>query len=365
MSAGSRRVTCPHMGHLYLGMRAIARRAGVEYIEPPRPNKACLELGAKYSPEFACLPLKVNVGTYIQALEQGADTLIQGGGTGPCRFGYYGEVQTRILRKLGYDFELLVVEAPDNGDWKAFAHRIRAINPRLGWLGWLDALLFGAAKVAAADRLEAYSYWVRPRETELGATSAALKKALEWIDEAASRKLLKQAEKAGRALLEAVPINQAVAPPKLLLVGEIYVVLEPFVNMNAPVLLGELGIEVTTKLCLSSWVREHLLLGPLGLGSRRFKLAAKPFLGYPVGGEGLESVGYSVMAAREGIDGIVHLMPFTCMPETIAASALDRIGQLYEVPILRLVFDEQTGEAGVKTRLEAFADLLKRCKVRN
>ncbi len=361
MSKPLRRVSFPHMGNLYLGMRALAKRMGFALIEAPRPNKAALELGSKYSPEFACLPLKVNVGTFIQALEKGADTLIQAGGTGPCRFGYYGEVQRRILEDLGYDFEMIIIEAPDNGDWSAFAGRIRALGGEdLTWLQLADAFQFAYAKLSAADYLEELSFKIRPRELTPGATTKALAKALKLVDKAQTRKALKQARREGEALLEAIPQRKDYTPPRVLIVGEIYVVLEPFVNMDTAVKLGELGLEVERRLWISEWVREHLLLGPLGLAGRKVRTAAAPLLGYFVGGEGLESVGNSVLAAREGVDGIVHLLPFTCMPETVAGSALDKLQQIYSTPLLRLIFDEQTGEAGVHTRLEAFADLLKR-----
>ena len=44
------------------------------------------------------------MGCYIEALEQGANVLIQTGGT--CRLGYYGELHEQILKDMGYDFEM-------------------------------------------------------------------------------------------------------------------------------------------------------------------------------------------------------------------------------------------------------------------
>ena len=57
---------------------------------------------------------------------------------------------------------------------------------------------------------------------------------------------------------------------------------------------------------------------------------------------------------------MVHLYPFTCMPEIISRSILPQISKEYDMPVLSLVVDEQTGEAGFQTRLEAFIDLLYR-----
>jgi predicted nucleotide-binding protein (sugar kinase/HSP70/actin superfamily) len=62
--------------------------------------------------------------------------------------------------------------------------------------------------------------------------------------------------------------------------------------------------------------------------------------------------------AQEGVDGIVHILPFTCMPEIVAQSILPSVGKDYQLPILTVVVDEHTGIAGIRTRLEAFVDLL-------
>jgi predicted nucleotide-binding protein (sugar kinase/HSP70/actin superfamily) len=64
-----------------------------------------------------------------------------------------------------------------------------------------------------------------------------------------------------------------------------------------------------------------------------------------------------VLYRRHGFDGVVHIMPFTCMPETIAKSILPRVSRDVGIPVLSLVIDEMTGKAGVATRLEAFVDL--------
>ena len=71
-------------------------------------------------------------------------------------------------------------------------------------------------------------------------------------------------------------------------------------------------------------------------------------------------MGNSVTYARNNLDGIVHIAPFTCMPEIVAQSILKEVSQQEDIQILSLVFDEHTAEAGLMTRLEAFVDLLSR-----
>ena len=74
-------------------------------IRPPSITSKTLELGSKYSPDFVCTPFKYTLGTMIESLEMGADTLIQLGGG--CRYGYYHELQNKILKDLGYKFQLI------------------------------------------------------------------------------------------------------------------------------------------------------------------------------------------------------------------------------------------------------------------
>ncbi|MDO4443601.1 MAG: hypothetical protein Q4B69_06985, partial [Slackia sp.] len=65
-----------------------------EYVDLGESTKHPLELGAAQSNDFVCAPFKHILGDYIEALEAGADVLVQF--TGPCRLGYYGELQESI-----------------------------------------------------------------------------------------------------------------------------------------------------------------------------------------------------------------------------------------------------------------------------
>ena len=73
-------------------------------IAPKITNKT-IELGTKYSPEFVCMPFKYTLGTFIEAMDNGANILFQAGGG--CRYGYYNELQTKILDDLGYNFKYI------------------------------------------------------------------------------------------------------------------------------------------------------------------------------------------------------------------------------------------------------------------
>ncbi|MCL5072347.1 MAG: hypothetical protein M1308_15880, partial [Actinobacteria bacterium] len=70
-------------------------------------------------------------------------------------------------------------------------------------------------------------------------------------------------------------------------------------------------------------------------------------------GEAALSVGKSVAWIKKGIDGIVNVLPFTCMPGTMVTAISKRLREEYGVPWLNLAFDGL--EQGTsETRLEAF-----------
>ena len=79
---------------------------------------------------------------------------------------------------------------------------------------------------------------------------------------------------------------------------------------------------------------------------------------YHIGAHGTESVARAQQLIKAGFDGIIHIKPFGCMPEVNAMSVLHNISKDYKVPIIYFSFDSQTSEAGIKTRIEAFHDML-------
>lgn len=356
------RITFPHMGNLWLGLKTALQELGQEVIVSPKPSKRTLTLGSQYSPEFACLPLKINLGCFLEAIEQGADTILMAGGVGPCRFGYYGAVQQRILEDMGYKIDFVIIDPPQ-GRWKEFLADLRKVSGGKSLLKILSALRFGIRKLEVMDYLEKLGHKIRAREVQKGATDRILEKTLKRLDEASSYKEVKRIKEEAKEEMLAIP-REHFTPLKVVVTGEIFVVLEPFVNMDVERELGRMGVEVERTLFITDWVREHLLPNPKAWFKHKYlEEKAKPYLGHFVGGDGQLSVASACIYAEKGFDGMVHLMPFTCMPEIIAQSILPRVSADLSFPVLTLVFDEHTGKAGVLTRLEAFVDLLQRKRV--
>jgi predicted nucleotide-binding protein (sugar kinase/HSP70/actin superfamily) len=143
--------------------------------------------------------------------------------------------------------------------------------------------------------------------------------------------------------------------------GEFFMAIEPFCNMDLEEQLGNLGVEVTRGAWVSDWAKIWLFLEALGIShGQKVKKAAAPYLSRDVSGDAVQSIGETVLHADEGFDGVVHLQPFTCMPEIIAQSLLPKVSRDHDIPVLCVILDEQMGRAGLQTRLEAFVDLMRR-----
>ena len=352
-------LTIPHMGHLHVGFERVFRNLGVHITMPPRPNKEALMLGTRYSPECACLPFKMNLGNMIQAMNQGATDIMMPGGFGPCRFGYYSVIQEQILRDLGFEFRMGRADDPDSlRDMLDMVKRIAGLNTK--WDSY-KVFFFILHRLALVDWALRRAHWLRPREIERRATDRALRRSLKIVDETARFRDLRSAKRKMRQLFNQVAHDPSRPVLRVGVVGEIFMVLENHANMNVEERLGEMGVEVHRGVWLSDWLNDRYRFKLFRRNQFKWALRqARPYLCEPSGGESVKSVGKSVAFAKRGFGGIVHLMPFTCMPELVAQTILAKVSSDYNIPVLTLIFDEHTSPGGVQTRLEAFVDLISR-----
>ncbi len=356
------KVTYPLMGNLNIGLRALFKRLEIQVIEPPPISQRTLALGIAHSPEFACFPFKVNLGNFLEALEGGADTIVVAGGRGPCRFGYYGQVQAQILRDLGEQFQCITVESLDS-DRDQFFLGLHTLANGHGRLKIAGAIYFAYRKLQACDEAERLAGGARPREMERGETDAVYRWALERIDRADDLGDLRAARAEVRRRFKRILRDPARCRLRIGIIGEIFFVTEPFVNQHLERRLGEMGVEVKRTIYLSDWILHHLLLSRLGLDpGRHYRREALPYLRTEIGGHAMENLGRGAQWARQGYDGLIQVAPFTCMPELVGRSILPVLGSELGIPVLSLFMDEQAGEAGLQTRLEAFVDLVQRRK---
>ncbi len=351
------RIGIPHMGNIYIPLKALMQRLNIDYVIPPMNTQRTISLAVKHSPEGLCIPFKLTLGNMIEAAELGADTMLMAGGSGICRLGYYAKTQQQILGDLGYNIEMIQLGVSQR---KLFGllKMIKRLSNNAPWTKIISAFRFGLAKLNALDEIERVVQKVRAVELVKGNANQLFAKAVDAIDKADDYSTVKKVKIDYIDQLNQVTRDTQAQPLIVGITGEFYVVLEPFSNLDVESELGKLGVEVRRTTFVSQWTKFSLFLNPLGVNEKdRIHKAAMPYLKRDIGGDGWESVGEKVLHAKE-YDGIIHLAPFTCMPEIIAQNIMPSTNE--KIPVLTILCDEQLAKPGMLTRLEAFTDLLER-----
>jgi len=347
------RVTYAHMGTSTIVFKSMLEEIGHEVIAPPRPTPKTLSLGVQYAPEFACIPFKLVLGTYLETLPEGAEMIVSAGGYGPCRAGFYGELHRRILREMGYNPKIVFFFPPLKKPLD-FYRKLVKLKQGGSWVDLYRAVRKGFSQLRAVDDIEIKSHETRARELNRGDTNRAFKKGIDYLEEAKNLKEIEEARSEGLKALEKVPQNPDFEPLKVGIIGEIYVQLEPAANFYLEETLGNMGVVPRRTIFLTSFTRRDVVTH----GEKEAKERARPYIPLVIGGHGQNSVGDVVHFAEKGYHGVVQLAPFTCIPEIVAKSIMPHLSKVEGIPVLTFFIDEQTGQAGVETRLEAFVDLM-------
>lgn len=353
------------MGTLYIVIASLIRSLGGEVIIPPKTSKKTLTIGTKYSPEAICLPYKLLLGNYIEAAEQGAEAIIMISSPGICRLGEYSKTIRNALEDLDYKIKYIDLDLY-KGKFAEMMNCLKTVTGNSNLIEVGRGLNIAFNKVFVLDNLENVLSYHRAREYEFGESEKAYNKALKWIDEASTGKELKEANKLALAEIKKTPVDKEKDVLKVDLTGEIFMVLDPFSNQHVERELGKLGIETKRSMNIGGWIKTAIIPKFMRKEETHLERAvkfAKPYLLRDIGGDAIESVSDVAYATSRGIDGIIHISPFTCMPEIMSQNIFPKMRQDGALPILTLVLDEQTGKAGFVTRLEAFVDLMRRRKM--
>lgn len=352
----SPRVCFPLLGSYYVAERTLGELLGAEIIMPPPLTKRTLEIGAKYSPEAVCVPFKYMLGTFLQVVEQGVNVIIMIGGG--CRLGCYAELQCAILRKLGHDVDVLKVGNTNGIGY--YVRFIKAYRPSLSYLQIATVMYLAYEKARAIDDVEDFIRKNIGFETREGSFERLHKRFLVDLDQAATLGDVWAVRREYWAAFHQLDVQKPDKPLRVGFVGEFYVVMEPFSNFFIEKQLARYGVEVHRPLTVAGTVwhgtfqDRHI---------RHLLKHAAPYLNHAIGAHGTASVAEAVEFAERGFDGLIHVKPFGCMPEINAMPALHRVSEDYRFPILFFSFDSLTSETGIKTRLEAFYDMLMMRKV--
>lgn len=357
------KVAFPHMGTVCIAWAAALKKIGVEPFIPPYTSKKTLSLGTKHSPEAICLPYKLILGNFIEAIEGGADYVAMITSPGCCRLGQYGNSIENALLDMGYHARYIELSLYDG--IKGMYNVLKDISGKNDPILFARAINIAIRKMFLLDDLEENLAYYRAREINQGDADKHYAKALQYVKDVEHSRDLKRAKKLAFDEMKKVQIDPKKEVLKVDLTGEIYLVCDSFSNQNITKELGKMGVQVRRSLTVSSFIKDAIIPKAFREGETHLQRAyrlAKPYLMRDIGGDSLECVSDVAYADERGIDGIIHISPFTCMPEIMSQNIFPAMRENCDIPILPLIMDEQTGKAGYLTRLEAFVDLMRRRK---
>ena len=345
-------ITFPHMDNYYIPIKYIIENTtNQKVLVPPKITKKTIELGTKYSPDYICIPFKYNLGNFIEALNNGANTIFQAGGG--CRYGYYSELQAQILKDLNYDFEFINFIENNHVSLKKLYKYAKKQNSKLNVFNYSYYILNTMLLIIIMDNLAKYKRENLAFENHKNSFNKLETEFLNTINiknitlTHQLKTYIKYKKKYKQVLL-----NKPKECIKVAIVGELYSLMEPNCNYNIEKKLAKYGIEIhrlTTLTYLLFQKKHHM---------KKLLKKCRKYLKYSLGADATESVALSELFAKKKFDGIIHLKSFGCTPEINAMPILEKISNDYQIPIIYFSLDSQDGEVGIDTRLEAFYDMI-------
>ncbi|MFH1170400.1 MAG: acyl-CoA dehydratase activase [Candidatus Vogelbacteria bacterium] len=322
-------------------IKGSLKELGVDNVEfriAPPATRQSINRGSQLMDENMCLPAKMVLADILELIERGIKVVLEWDNCGECRQKTYCLVHQSTLRQLGIEAEIIVVQPGNMAKWL---------------LKFAPHLSKRKQRKIARDLLR--TLW------------------------ASDLKLFEKQK------------NPPKGKPWIGICGEIYTVLEPAANLGLIARLEEQGAFVHNALPISQFMFEDLLNGrKRATWATRFaylemfpeirewciKRMARPdvdhrlfrqaevatekyFPEHTLGGHGKQSITWAIYYALAGYDGVVHILPFPCMPEATVTVLLDEVSKDYGIPINHLVFDQQFGEQNLITRAEALVNLLR------
>jgi predicted nucleotide-binding protein (sugar kinase/HSP70/actin superfamily) len=138
---------------------------------------------------------------------------------------------------------------------------------------------------------------------------------------------------------------------KIGIIGELYTVMEPFSNYFLEKELAKNKVEIKRFTNV-----DYLFLRK----KKRMKkyLKNNKYIKYSMGADASDNIANTEYLCKNNYDGIIHIKSSFCTPEIGAMPIINKIATSYNTPIIYLTFDTNTSEVGIKTRLEAFYDML-------
>ncbi len=383
-----RKVFIPHMDdHVHI-IAAAMTHCGVEAEALPMPDKESLDIGRKFTSGKECYPAILTTGDIVKKarskdFDREHSAFFMATAYGPCRFGQYNKFHRMVLDEIGLK-DVPIITLDQDKDYQENTESLGTNFRKLSWQG-----------ILLVDYLQRMLREIRPYEINKGQTDAVynhyVQKGAGWIKK--GKDVLRVAQHGRDAFLN-IRVDRSVRKPLIGIIGEVYVRSCDYSNSFVAQRIEGLGGEVVLP-PFEEWinyigycrredcVRERRwgayfteLLTDLIQRWQAFK-RARPFRGHirhfyreapswdviqkgrkyihpSFRGEGILSMGRAVEYAEHGMDGIINMVPFHCMPGTVVNALLERLQKDHDgIPIIKMAFDGQE-ETNEQTRLEAF-----------
>lgn len=332
------------MGNYYNHVKyLISHITHNEIIDIPLISEKTIELGTKYSPDFVCMPFKYTIGTIIEGLELGGNVIIQFGGG--CRYGYYSELQTQILKDLNYNFKFINLVDKGKLNIKKIYKETKFL--KINYLKFIHYFLITRYMIKYTDKLEDYKRmnmnFIKENKFE------KLEKSM--YEEFSKVKCLFGLKKIYNKYLKLYKNIKVDKKNKLKIgiIGELYTLMEPFSNKN---------IEKMENVEIKRFTNvDYLLFTKKKLLKKALK-DIKEYNSYKLSSDASINIYWMKHLCMDNYDGIIHIKSSFCTPEIGIMPILDKISKTYDIPIMYLSFDSNTTIEGIKTRIEAFKDML-------
>ena len=320
-----------------------------QVVIPPPITSRTIELGVKYSPDFVCTPFKYTLGTMIEAVEKGANILIQLGGG--CRYGYYGELQEKILKDLGHEVKVINLITKGKPELKRIFDSFKKIDVKFKKR---KLIYYGFITMKMIKYMDNVSDFIRKNkafELKKGSFDFLWEEMLQKFKKSKGLIDLYKIYKKYLKKIKEVEVHKPDNHIKIGVIGELYTLMEPFANgyLENDLIANHVEIKRFTT-------ASYLLIDKKNIMKKAFK--KNKIIKYHLGADGADNVMNTTWLCQHNYDGIIHIKSAFCTPEIGVMPIISKIAGEKDIPVLFLTFDANTSEIGVKTRLEAFYDML-------
>ena len=344
------KVAFPQMGDYHVPAEfLLSHILKGKIVKAPKITSKTAELGSKHSPDFVCTPFKYTLGTMIECLEEGADTLIQMGGG--CRYGYYYELQEKILKDLGYEFNIINLVTEGKMNIIKIHKMIKKIEPKYNKIKTIYYTFITLKMIKYMDNIDDYIRENIGFEIKQGSFEKLKSEMLIKFSKIKNYHELKILYRNYLKKFKEIKIYKPDNRLKIGIIGELYTVMEPFSNYFLEKELASHNIEIKRFTNV-----DYLFIRK----KKRMKkyLKKNKYIKYSCGADASDNVANTEFLCQNGYDGIIHIKSSFCTPEIGAMPIINKVASLYDVPVIYFTFDMHSSETGIKTRLEAFYDML-------